>query len=449
MKKALIFIIVVVMALMVFSSCDKTVKITKTHVDEQMHLIVEYSDGTVKDLGYVGVVDESKNVTVKNTSVNDEMHLIVEYSDGTSKDFGYVGVVDESKNVTVKNTYVNDEMHLIVEYSNGTTDDLGYVGVEVEIEVEPPLYTVKFVDINGNVIDTQEVYKGKSAKEPTAPTVADKVFSGWDKDFTNVQSDITVQALYVGAAEYTVVFKDELGNTLKTQTVIAGHSATAPTPPTREDKIFTGWDKSFNRVSGDMTVTATYRQKNTYTVTFKDYSGFVFGTVNVKEGDNATAHLTPVRDGYDFTGWSASLNNVTSNKSVTAQYRLKSGNNIIDISYTIGNNNTITVTYTVKGTVKFCGLEGSISVPDGFVYKSHTESNGTLANYVVSDGKLYFTMTSNNGQNLTSETTLMTVTYGYNSSTTSGTFDTSITEMFDQTGASVDYTVIGEGIKIK
>ena len=43
----------------------------------------------------------------------------------------------------------------------------------------------------------------------------------------------------------------------------------------------------------------------------------------------------------------------------------------------------------------------------------------------------------------------MTVTYGYNSSTTSGTFDTSITEMFDQTGASVDYTVIGEGIKIK
>ena len=426
---------------------SKNVTVTKNYVNEELHVIVEYSNGTSKDLGYVGVVDESKNVTVTKSYVNEELHAIVEYSNGTSKDLGYVGVVDESKNVIVTNTYVNEEKHLIVEYSNGTSEDLGYVGVEVE--VEPPLYTVTFLDINGTVISTQEVYKGKSAKAPTAPDVTDKVFSGWDTDYTNVQGHLTIRALYVNAAEYTVTFKDELGNTLKTQIVISGHAATAPTPPTRADKIFTGWDKSFSYVTEDITVTAQYRAKNTYTVTFKDYSGLVLATVDVKEGDTATAPVTPTREGYNFTGWSATLNNITSNKTVTAKYSMKSGSNIIDISYTLSTNNTVVVTFAVKGGVKFCGLEGNVSVPSGFTYKSHVESNGTLANYVAADGKLYFTMTSNNGQNLTSETTLMTVTFSYTSAVSTASLTTNIVEIFDQTGAFVNYSVIGEEIKVK
>ena len=359
------------------------------------------------------------------------------------------------KAVTIEKTYVDDNMHLIVEYSDGRVEDLGYVGVEVrvevevEVEVEPPLYTVTFLDINGNVLDVQEVYRGKGAKAPEAPYVADKVFTGWSSDITNIQSDIEVTAVYTNAAEYTVTFKDERGNVLKTQTVISGHSATAPTPPTREDTIFTGWDKSFTKVTEDMTVTAQYRQKNNYTITFKDYSGLVLGTANVKEGNDATAPVTPTRDGYDFTGWSGSINNVTSSKTVTAQYKLKSGNNILDISYSIGSNNTVTVTYAVKGTVKFCGLEGSIVVPNGLTYKSHTEGSGALANYVASSGKIYFTMTSNNGQNLTSATTIISVTFTYSSNATTLSLNTTITEFFDQTGASVNYKVIGEKIRVK
>ena len=439
------------MTAILLSGCNsEAVTVKDSYVNDEMHLIVEYSDGTTEDLGYVGVSAEGESVTVKGSSVNDELHLIVEFSDGTSKDLGYVGAVDESKNVTVKKTEVNDEKHLIVEYSDGTVKDLGYVGVEVKVEVEPPLYTVKFFDKDGNLLDTQEVYKGKSAKAPTSiPEVTDMVFDRWDQAFDNVQENLEIRAIYVGAAEYTVTFKDEVGNTLKIETVIHGHSATAPTPPARDDKIFTGWDKAFNRITGDITVTAQYRAKNTYTVTFKDYSGLVLGTANVKEGANATAPVTPSRDGYNFTGWSSSINNVTSNKTVTAQYSLKSGNNIIDISYIINSNNTITVTYAVKGTVKFCGLEGSISLPSGITYRSHTESNGTLANYVAADNKLYFTMTSNNGQDLTNATTLMTVTYSYTSSVTTAELDMNISEIFDQTGATVSYKIVGEAVKVK
>jgi hypothetical protein len=452
MKKTAILILCVIMAVILLSGCgEKAVTVSNTYIDDQMHLIVEYSDGSNKDLGYVGVKETTEGVSVSSATVNDEMHLIVEYSDGTKKDLGYVGVVDDSKNVTVSKSYVNDQKHLIVEYSDGTSKDLGYVGVEVEveIEVEPPLYTVKFFDIDGNLLDTQEIYKGRGAKAPAAPEVTDKVFDGWDKSFDNVQENLEIHAVYVNAAEYIVTFKDELGNTLKTQTVIHGHAATAPTPPTREDKIFTGWDKSFGKIVGDITVTAQYRQKNTYTITFKDYSGLVLGKTSVKEGANATAPTTPSRDGYNFTGWSSSLNNIVSNKTVTAQYSLKSGNNIIDISYAINSNNTITVTYAIKGSVKFCGVEGTIDLPSGVTYKSHTESNGTLANYKASDNRLYFTMVSNNGQNLTSTTTLMTVTYSYTSSVSTADFDMNISEIFDQTGASVSYKIVGESIKLK
>ena len=393
--------------------------------------------------------------TVTKTYVNDELHVIVEYSDGTSEDHGYVGTVDESKNVTVTRTYVNEDKHLIVEFSNGTSQDLGYVGVEVE----PPLYTVTFVDKDGDMISTQEVYRGKGAKAPEAPEVTDMVFDGWDKAFDNVQGDLTVQATYVGAAEYTVTFKDELGNTLKTETVITGHSATAPAAPQRTDKIFTGWDKSFTNVKGDITVTAQYRNKKNFTVTFKDYSGLVLGTKTVKEGDSTTAPVTPQREGYNFTGWSGSLSNVTSDRTVTAQYSLKGGNNIVDISYSLGSNNTVTVTFAVKGTVKFCGLEGSVNVPSVLTYDSHTEGSGTLANRVDADDnpnddviegcRIYFTMTSNNGQNLTTTTTLMTVTFTYPSSLTTLTLDAVITDMFDQDSQTVSYSVIGKTIKFK
>ena len=57
---------------------------------------------------------------------------------------------------------------------------------------------------------------------------------------------------------YTVTFKDYDGSTLKTQNVNAGNAATAPASPSRSGYTFTGWDKTFDNVTGDLTVTAQY-----------------------------------------------------------------------------------------------------------------------------------------------------------------------------------------------
>ena len=61
----------------------------------------------------------------------------------------------------------------------------------------------------------------------------------------------------VVAEQYTVTFKAADGTVLKTQVVSSGQSAT---PPAMNGTGFLGWDKSFNKVTSDLTVTAQYEQ---------------------------------------------------------------------------------------------------------------------------------------------------------------------------------------------
>ena len=70
--------------------------------------------------------------------------------------------------------------------------------------------TVRFLDIDGNLLSEQIVPSGSSAVAPTPPKLDHKVFSKWDKDFTNVTSDITVRAVY----EDTVIVTFDAGEGL-------------------------------------------------------------------------------------------------------------------------------------------------------------------------------------------------------------------------------------------
>lgn len=124
-----------------------------------------------------------------------------------------------------------------------------------------PTYTVTFVDWNGTVLKTQEVEEGSSAAAPSNPSRTGYTFTGWDKTFTNVTSNLTVTAQYT-INSYTVTFKDHDGTTLKTQTVNYGSNATPPSDPVRDGYTFTGWDTTFNNVTSDLTVTAQYTQNS-------------------------------------------------------------------------------------------------------------------------------------------------------------------------------------------
>ena len=57
-------------------------------------------------------------------------------------------------------------------------------------------HTVTFVDWDGTVLSTQTVGEGQAATAPADPYREGYNFIGWDADFANVTSDLTITALY-------------------------------------------------------------------------------------------------------------------------------------------------------------------------------------------------------------------------------------------------------------
>ena len=119
---------------------------------------------------------------------------------------------------------------------------------------------------------------------------------------------------------HTVTFKDWDGTVLKTEIVNNGSAATAPDEPTRPDYAFIGWDEDFSNITSDLTVTAQY-EINKYEVVFVDWDGAVLKTGRIEHGSPAAAPDAPVRAGWIFTGWDADFSSITADLTVTAQYR--------------------------------------------------------------------------------------------------------------------------------
>ncbi|WP_302582972.1 InlB B-repeat-containing protein, partial [Anaerostipes caccae] len=103
----------------------------------------------------------------------------------------------------------------------------------------------------------QKVEFEEAAKEPKAPARTGYTFTGWDKSFDKITGDNVVKAEYK-KNEYTVKFQDWDGKLLNEQKVEFEEAAKEPKAPARAGYTFTGWDKSFNKITGEITVTAKY-----------------------------------------------------------------------------------------------------------------------------------------------------------------------------------------------
>lgn len=119
---------------------------------------------------------------------------------------------------------------------------------------------------------------------------------------------------------YRVTFVDGLGSTLKTQDVASGGYATPPSNPSRTGYTFAGWSGSYTNVTSDRTITATWRI-NSYTVSFVDGFGSTLKSQTVNYGGHATPPSDPERNGYTFLNWSGEYTSVTSNRTITAVWR--------------------------------------------------------------------------------------------------------------------------------
>lgn len=184
-------------------------------------------------------------------------------------------------------------------------------------------YTVTFMD-GENVLETfTNVPHGSAVTAPEVPKKDGKTFKEWDKDFKNITSDLTINAVY-DVDTFTVTFKDG-EKVLETQTVEYEAAATAPdtarlSPP--EGMHFEKWDKDFSRVTEDMEVFAVY-ELNEYTVIFKN-GDTTIKTERVKHGFAATApKKVPDKATEKFVGWDKPFDKVTSDIIVNAQFETK------------------------------------------------------------------------------------------------------------------------------
>ena len=107
----------------------------------------------------------------------------------------------------------------------------------VKAQYEVITFTVKFVDIDGTVLKTEEVEYGKDATAPSIDEKPGHTFTGWDKDYTNVKEDLIITAQYI-VETFTVTFYDLDDIVLKTETIEYGKVATAPDEPDHLGYIF-------------------------------------------------------------------------------------------------------------------------------------------------------------------------------------------------------------------
>ncbi|MDD4844574.1 MAG: InlB B-repeat-containing protein [Anaerotignum sp.] len=304
-------------------------------------------------------------------------------------------------------------------------------------KIEAPKYTVTFVDYEGNTISTSLVDESSGATAPATAEIPIRegyAFIGWDKIFDHVTANMTVTAQYQ-IRSYTVGFAVNGGSEVGNQTVVYNKKAVKPTNPTKGGFIFAGWysneelttafdfntsikdnkvlyakwssvthtvsvtpnsseggtvsgsgtyeenesvtvtatantdycfvnwtesgvavstnaSYTFQLGTGDRTLIANFKANPiTHTVTFKDYDGKILKTESVESGKEATAPPNPSSAGYAFTGWNTTFSKVTSDLTVTAEYRkVSSGGSSGGGGSAVSTDTTKTYQAAVSGT---------------------------------------------------------------------------------------------------
>ena len=210
-------------------------------------------------------------------------------------------------------------------------------------------YTVIFKK-NGEVVKTEIVKEGESATAP-AEVESENGFEGWDKDFTNVTSDMEVNAIYAEEPEYNAEYyapvfdaeyylatnpdlKEAFGD--DAQKALAhfveygikeGRQGSAEFNVYSYRARYADLDAAFgDDLASYYTHYIEYGKaegrngapEKTYTVIFKK-NGEVVKTEIVKEGESATAPAE-VESENGFEGWDKDFTNVTSDMEVNAVY---------------------------------------------------------------------------------------------------------------------------------
>ena len=258
------------------------------------------------------------------------------------------------------------------EYSKDTTFktliDCKIYDVTITIEASSN-YTVTFVDYNDEVLKTEEVAAGESATAPTEPTREGYDFAGWDTDFSNVTSNLTVKATYTEKekADYTALNAAIAQAEALTEDnyTAATWSAlqTALTAANAVDKnLYADDQATVNAATEALTAAIEALAEVTFTVTFVDWDDTPIGDAQIiKKGGAAQAPANPTREGYTFVGWDTEFTNVDSDLTVKATYNKKDAGSKYEAENAQGNGTQTVSNNTASGGKYVRMNEGSLT----------------------------------------------------------------------------------------
>ncbi len=243
--------------------------------------------------------------------------------------------VSEPSNVT-KEGYILDGWYLNnnkYDFNSEVTKNITLVAKWSE-DPNVKRYTVTFNSDGGGNISSQKIIENKTATQPKNPTKSGYAFEGWylnnsKYDFkSKVTKNITLVAKWRELAKYTVSFNSDGGSSVTSQTIVEGGKATKPSNPTKDGQVFKEWLLNgsaynfSNVVKSDITLVASWKVAEKYTVSFNSNGGSDVSSVTVSEGSKVTKPANPTWLAHTFVKWTLNGSEYDFNKPVTGNITL-------------------------------------------------------------------------------------------------------------------------------
>lgn len=133
-----------------------------------------------------------------------------------------------------------------------------------DVSVFTITYTIDGADIFSELVSYGEMPTAYKAVEDQGKPATEQyvyTFDHWNPAIVAATSDATYEAVFTPSLrQYLVRFQNWDHTLLDEQQVAYGAAATTPGEPTKDGYTFTGWDREFNNILADMTVTAVFEK---------------------------------------------------------------------------------------------------------------------------------------------------------------------------------------------
>lgn len=321
-KRTLLFLATIFIMLFSFGlvACDNQLAISDYYLDSNGNLVVEFEDGSTKDLGTLGdtfangvveieinsdgfyvindIVTEIQAKLPESYAIDTNGNLIVTYTDTTTENLGKFG--SDAIN-TINTIAVSDDGFYVL---NGIKTDI------VAIEV----YDVTFNTGFSTKVSKQTVKDGYKVERPEIER-AGYTLNGWycngeEWRFNSdvVKSDMVLTADWT-ANEYTVSFDSNGAGEINSFTIKTGEELILPIP---EKPLYTfdGWIYNGTKVTSstlfnfatNIDLVASW-SRTQYTITFDTAGGESINPIMVDSFSQILELPIPLKSEFEFLGW--------------------------------------------------------------------------------------------------------------------------------------------------